>query len=73
MIEDYDGVGLALLGELLQFIHFFGDDLFLLEPQLQQGLNVALVLVLEIHREVLGEDLAIHYVDPRLLHEIRLA
>lgn len=35
MVEDYDRVGLALLGELLQFIHFLGDDVFLLESQLQ--------------------------------------
>lgn len=73
MVEDYDRVGLALLGELLQFIHLLGDDVFLLESQLQQCLNVALVFVLEIYCEVFGEDLAVHYVDPRLLHEIRLA
>lgn len=73
VVEDYDGVGLALLRELLELAHFLGDEVLLLEAQLQQGLDVAPVLVLEVHCEVLREDLAVHHVDARLFHEVGLA
>lgn len=72
VVEDYDRVGLALLRQLLQLAHLPADHLFLLQPQLQQRLDVAPLLVLQVHRELLREHLPVHYVDPRLLHEVRL-
>lgn len=70
MIEDYYGVGLSFLGKLLELVHLLVDHVFFIEPQLQQGFNVASIFVLEINCEVLGEDFPIHDVDPCLFHEI---